>query len=349
MVSPRTLALLYLAHIRARPLPELLAVLGIAAGVALLFAVQVANKSVTGSFEQLTEGIAGRASLEIAARGPQGFDQELYKKVRRLPDIDIAAPLVERRIVVKGPKGRRPLTLFGFDERLKRMGGKLVARASRHRDVSDLGFFLTEPTAKAIGVAPGQTVTVEVGERIKRFPLAGTAPTDDLGSLSKNPVAVAHLGLAQEIASMPKKITRILVAPVPGREGEARASLERVSAGRLNVRSSNTEAKLLDDAAAADRQSGNLFSAISLVIGLLLAYNAMLLTITARRRIVASMHMLGATNKTIVATLIFDALVLGLAGSLLGILFGDLLSRYVMHQVPIYLSAVFAAGNQRII
>ena len=74
MVSLRTLALLYLAHLRARPLPELLAVLGIAAGVALLFAVQVANKSVTGSFEQLSEDIAGRASLEVAARGPQGFD-----------------------------------------------------------------------------------------------------------------------------------------------------------------------------------------------------------------------------------------------------------------------------------
>ena len=349
MVSLRTLALLYLANIRARPLPEILAVLGIAAGVALLFVVQVANKSVTGSFEQLTEGIAGRASLEIAARGPQGFDQELYKKVRRLPDVEIAAPVVERRITVKGPKGRRPLTLYGFDERLKHLGGKLVMQVSRNRDASDLGFFLTEPTAQAIGVAPGRTVTVEVGERTKRFPLAGTVPTDDIGSLSQSPVAVAHLGLAQEIADMPGKITRILVAPFPGRESEAKASLDRISAGRLNVRSSDSEARLLQDAAAADRQSSDLFGAISLVVGILLAYNAMLLTISARRRIISSMHMLGASNKAIVATLVFDALMLGLMGSLLGIFFGDILSRYVLHQEPGYLLSAFVIGNQRII
>ncbi len=349
MVSLHAIVLLYKAQLRARPLPELLALLGIAAGVALLFAVQVANKSVTGSFDQLTEGIVGRASLEVAARGPQGFDQKLFHKVKRLPDVETAAPIVERRIAVKGPKGRRPLTLFGFDERLKRMGGKLVTRVAADRDVADLGLFLTEPTAKAIGVAAGKTVTIEVGERTERLPLAGVVSSDEVGSLAQSPVAIAHLGLAQEIAAMPDSITRILVAPAQGRENEARASLKRVSAGKLNVRSSDSEAKLLEDTAAADSQSSALFGAISLVVGILLAYNAMLLTLSARRRIVASLHILGATRKTIVASLVFDALILGLAGSLLGIIFGDILSRYVFNEVPDYLSAAYSIGNQRVI
>ena len=345
----RAIVLLYLAHLRARPLPELLALLGIAAGVALLFAVQVANKSVTGSFDQLTEGIVGNASLEVAARGPQGFDQKLFHKVKRLPDVETAAPIVERRIAVKGPKGRRPLTLFGFDERLKRMGGKLVRSVAADRDVADLGLYLTEPTAEAIGVAPGGTVTVEVGERTERLPLAGVVSSDEVGSLAQSPVAVAHLGLAQEIAAMPDSITRILVAPAKGRESEARASLKRVSAGKLNVRSSDSEARLLKNAAAAENQSSALFGTISLAVGILLAYNAMLLTMTARRRTVASLHMLGASNKTIVAMLVFEALILGLVGSLLGIFFGVLLSHYIFNDVPEYLSIVFAIGNQRVI
>ncbi len=349
MVSLRTLIRLYVSHVRVHPVPEFLALLGIAAGVALLFAVQVANQSVTGSFEQLATGVSGRATLEVAARGPQGFDQEIFSKVKRLPDVKIAAPVVERRIAVRGPKGRRALTLFGFDERLKRMGGKLVTRVAADRDVSDLGLYLTEPTAEAIGVAPGRTVTVDVGERTKRFPLGGTAPKDEIGSLAQNPVAVAHLGLAQEIASMPKKITRILVAPVPGRESQARAALKSVSAGKLNVRASNTEEKLLMKAAAVDRQSGDLFSLVSILVGILLAYNAMLLTIMERRRVIASLHMLGATNRTIFASLLFDALVLGLAGSVLGVFLGDLLSRHVLNQVPDFLTAAFAIGNQRII
>ena len=349
MVSLHTLVLLYKAHLRARPLSELLAVLGIAAGVALLFAVQVANKSATRSFEELNEGMVGRASLEVAARGPQGFNQELFRKIKRLPDVEAAAPVVEHRIAVRGPKGRRALTLFGFDERLKQLGGKLVKSVARRRDVSDLGFYLTESTANAIGVSPGGDVTVEVGERTKRLPLAGVASSDDVGSLIGSPVALAHLGLAQEIASMPDSITRILVAPMPGKDGEVKAALNRVSDNKLNVRSSDAESKLLSVAAAQDQQSTALFSMISLVVGILLAYNAMLLTVAERRRVVASLHMLGASNKTIVASLVFDALVMGIVGSVLGVLLGDQLSRHFLQQSPEYLTLGFAIGNQRII
>lgn len=348
-MSLRGLFLLYKAHLRARPLPELLALLGIAAGVALLFAVQVANRSVTGSFDQLTKGIAGKASLEVAARGPQGFGEKVFKRVEKLPQVKLAAPVVERRIAVKGPKGRRALTLIGVDERLKRLGGTLIRRISGKRDIANLGFYLTEPTAKAIGVTPGDTVTVEVGERTERIPLAGIAPADEIGSLAQSPVAVAHLALAQKIAAMPGALTRILVAPAAGQASETEAALRRVAEGKLNVRASSAEAKLLGEAAASERQTSALFSVISLLVGVLLAYNAMLLTMAERQRVVASLHMLGVSRRKIVAALTMDALILGAAGSLLGLLIGDQLSRHVMHDVPGYLSTSFAIGKQRIV
>lgn len=349
MVSMRTLFLLYKAHLRARPLRELLALLGIAAGVALLFAVQVANKSVTGSFEQLTRGVAGRASLEVAARSPQGFSQGLFRRVRRQPGVEAAAPVLARRIAVRGPKGRRPLTLVGFDSRLARLGGSLVRRFAGRLDAQQLGLYLTASMADAIGATQGEMVTVEIGERSERTPLAGVLAANKIGSLSASPLAVAHLGLVQELVGMPGRITSIPVVPLTGRKGEARAALERAAGGSLNVRASDKEAKLLQQAATPDRQSSALFSITSLVVGILLAYNAMLLTVLGRRRVIASMDMLGASDKTIVASLVFDALVLGLVGSLLGLLLGDQLSRYVLHQVPSHLTAAFPIGGQRIV
>ena len=53
MVSLSTLLLFYRRHLRVQPLRELMAIFGVAAGVALLFAVQIANGSVAGSFERL--------------------------------------------------------------------------------------------------------------------------------------------------------------------------------------------------------------------------------------------------------------------------------------------------------
>ncbi len=78
-----TLWRLYVARLRARPVPELLALLGIATGVALVFAVQVANSSIAGSVDQLGRAVTGDATLEVAARSDQGFDERLAARSPR--------------------------------------------------------------------------------------------------------------------------------------------------------------------------------------------------------------------------------------------------------------------------
>ena len=349
-LSLRTLFLFYKGHLRARPFREIFAMLGIAAGVALLFAAQVANKSVTGSFEQLADGVAGRASLEVAARSSEGFDQAIFRKMEKLESVGAAAPMLERRIAVRGPKGRRPLTLIGADERLGRLGGKLVTRyAERSGNTTELGLQLTEPTASAIGVNVGDEVGMEVGEKLEKVPVAGILGTDEVGDLTESPIALASLGFAQEVAGMNGRISRVLVSPSKGQKAKTTADLKKLAKDRLNVRPANTEAKLLQNAAAADRQSTALFSAIALVVGVLLAYNAMLLSIGDRRRFISSMHSWGYSDQAIVQTLVFDALILGIGGSLIGLLLGDQLSRHVLHEVPGFLTFGFAIGNQRVI
>ncbi len=66
-MAPWAILYIYRARLRARLVlvQELLAILGIAVGVALLFASQVASTSLDGSIRQLSEGIVGRASLQL--------------------------------------------------------------------------------------------------------------------------------------------------------------------------------------------------------------------------------------------------------------------------------------------
>ncbi|HTZ86359.1 MAG TPA: hypothetical protein VMB05_06810, partial [Solirubrobacteraceae bacterium] len=59
---------LYRVRLRARLTQELFAVLGIAIGVALLFASQVANTSLDSSVERLSTGIVGNMRFQISAR-----------------------------------------------------------------------------------------------------------------------------------------------------------------------------------------------------------------------------------------------------------------------------------------
>ena len=68
--------------------------------------------------------------------------------------------------------------------------------------------------------------------------------------------------------------------------------------------------------------------------GFLFAFNAMLLTVPQRRSLVEDLRLDGYARSMIVEVLLFDALVLGLVASLLGLLLGDLLSLLLFSRIP---------------
>ena len=76
---------LYRVRLRARLAQECLAIVGIAAGVALLFASQVSSSSLQSSVAELSRGIAGDATLQLLARDPQGFPAEHARAGARDP------------------------------------------------------------------------------------------------------------------------------------------------------------------------------------------------------------------------------------------------------------------------
>jgi putative ABC transport system permease protein len=61
---------LYRVRLRARALQELFAIVGIAAGVGLLFASQIASSSLSSSAGKLNSGIVGRATCRACASLP---------------------------------------------------------------------------------------------------------------------------------------------------------------------------------------------------------------------------------------------------------------------------------------
>jgi putative ABC transport system permease protein len=140
-VKPGNVLHLYRVRVRARLVQECFALLGIAAGVALLFASQVASQSLSSSVADLSHGIVGNASLQLLARAPQGMPETLLGDVRRIPGVRVAAPLLEASANASGPRGTESVELVGADSSLRALGGALV----RHTEL--------EPFA-GIGAAP---------------------------------------------------------------------------------------------------------------------------------------------------------------------------------------------------
>lgn len=127
-MKPGNVLHLYRVRVRARLVQECFAVVGIAAGVALLFALQVASQSLSSSVAQLSHGIVGNATLQLLARDPQGMPESLLAQVRHIDGVRVAAPLLEASAQAGGPNGSQSVELVGADSSLRALGGALVRR-----------------------------------------------------------------------------------------------------------------------------------------------------------------------------------------------------------------------------
>jgi putative ABC transport system permease protein len=349
-VRPLNVVHLYRVRLRARFWQECFAVAGIAAGVALLFASQVSSSSLQSSVSQLSHGIAGDATLQLLARDPHGFSQTMLARVRDVPGVHVAAPVLEAGANAIGPRGSESVELIGADQSLSELGGTLVRHAGLRPFLGVGAVVLPAPLSRRIGVSRfGQEVHFQLAGHTAEAPFYSQLHERQIGPLIGSAVAIVPLAYAQEMTGLHARLSRILIQPAPGAQSQVRAALRMLAVGRLNVEAIDYEERLFAKAAAASNKSTALFSAISALVGFLFAFNAMLLTVPQRRRLVVDLRRDGYTPRTVIAVLALDAVVLGLIACVLGLALGEELSIHVLHSNPAFLSLAFAVGSQRVV
>jgi putative ABC transport system permease protein len=345
------LLFLYRKRLRAHPVQELLAGSGVAIGVALVFGVLLANASLTSSASELVHGLTGSARFALVARSSHGFDQRLAVQAGSLPGVQVAAPVLRENVTLISPRGRQEaVQLIGVSPSLEALGG--AASQEYGADATTLlqgGLGLPSGVARSLGVGRGGALGVASGGDVHSARVKVVLGGSALGSAAASPVAVAVLGLAQALAELPHRVSEVLIRPLPGDQGMVAGELQRLAAGRLDVRPADYELGLLSQATKPNRQSTSLFTAIAVMIGFLLALNAMLLTVPERRRFIAELRRQGYDPRQIVLLLGFQALALGVMASLVGVGLGDVVSRTLFQRAPDFLSAAFPIGAEQVV
>jgi putative ABC transport system permease protein len=348
-VSARNLLWFYRRRLRARAVQELLALVGIAVGVALLFAVQVSNRSLSASITQLTHGLVGNAQLQVVARGPEGFDERLVERVDAVDGVRAAAPFLQVPVNLVGSRAQRSATLLAADPRLARLGGSLLSGYAAGRLANLRAAVLPSPIGSALGVHFGESVVLQVRGREVEVPVGALVGRRDVGVLADVPAVVMPLDYGQQIAGMEGRVSRIVVHADPARVGAVEAALRRIAAGRIDVRGTDSDARVFAQAALPNDQSTALFAGISAMVGFLFAFNAMLLMARERRRLIAELRMSGYGLGAVVEVILLDALLLGFVASCAGLALGELMSRFVFHPSPGYLGIAFPVGTARVV
>lgn len=321
-----------LRFLRRHPLQTGLAVGGVALGVAVVVAVDLATASAGRAFEISTETLQGSTTHQVLG-GPGGLPEEVYPRLVLEARVEPAAPVVEEavRVVPEGAEnetGRQlrllgidPLTEAPFRASLGGLGGQL-----------DLDGFLTRPgrvalsreTARELGLELGDGFRILAAGSLRRVELAGLLdPPAGPGAQAFGELLVADLSTAQELLGRPGVLTRVDLAVPEGEEGQA--MLERAR-GVLPA-----EARIFDAGSRASATAGmtdafelNLrsLSLLALLCGTFLVFNTARFSVVQRWRLFGRLRALGVTGRQLLGLSLAEALVVGIVGGLLGLALG---------------------------
>jgi putative ABC transport system permease protein len=353
LLRPRTLIYFYRRRLRAHGMQELFAGIGIAAAVALVLAAGVAQSSVAGSTRKVVRAVVGPANLQLRARGQRGFPESLLADVERIPGVRRAAPLLERSIRVIGPRGASTtLYLAGTDTSLGVLDG--LGRTLPLSALTAGTISLSGTSAKAIGLSASasglrQGVTLLLGGRKQTMRVGAVLGKEPVGVLATAPVAVMELSSMQQLLAQSGLVSRILVEAAPAAKARVERRLHALAGGWLIVSGAEQDVSILEKALGPSGQASALFAVIGALLGFLFAFNAILLTIPERRQAIADLRLSGTMRSAIVQLTGFQALCLGLASSLVGLLAGYVLSRWVFHQSTGYLAEAFTLSGGTVV
>ncbi|HLO26847.1 MAG TPA: ABC transporter permease, partial [Geobacteraceae bacterium] len=163
-------------HVLRHPWQTVLAVVGVALGVGVVTAVDLANESAHRAFRIAAETVAGRATHQVVG-GPAGLSEEIYQALRVTHGMRQNAPVVEGYVQVAGRPGTT-LRLIGIDPFAEPpirafsshfSSGKVLEALMA---VPNTGMLLRQ-TAERLGVKEGEPFAVEVNGTIRHLALAG--------------------------------------------------------------------------------------------------------------------------------------------------------------------------------
>lgn len=331
MKKPSPLTLIALRHSTKHPIQSLLLILGVALGVAMIIAIDLANSSASQAFALSTNSIAGKATHQIVAP-PEGVPSWLYEELRVEAGLRTIAPVVTGSVLL--PEANDfPLRLLGVDPFAEAPFRNYLGTAQGNLPIEALTTLLLEPNTiflsqdlgDRFNLAPGDTLTLIAEGRSKTVRLVGLLQSsDDLSRRALDGLALTDISTAQELLGKEGFLSHIDLILPP--EADLQPILDVLPPNALLQRA-NLRNETLDQLTAAFELNLSALSLLGVVVGMFLIYNTISFSVVQRRPILGVLRCLGVTRREIFGLVLTEALVLSAIGTLIGLGLGIILGR----------------------
>ncbi len=342
------IARLALRYISRRFFQSAMFVLGVALGVGVMVAIDIANSSASRAFTLSSESIVGRATHQIVG-GPNGFPTDVYTRLRLELGLPRSAPVATEFVRVTG--GDQALRLLGVDPLAEPPFRSYLAGAGAgsEADWNALTRLIVEPgavvisqaLAQRLGLALEDQFEISAGRRFSRARLVGILqPENKASRQALDDLIISDIATAQELIGMSGRVSRIDLILDADEVAPLRAALP-AGIRLVDVRKENS----LDQMIAAFELNLQAMSLLALVVGLFLIYNTVTFSVAQRRGTLGIMRSLGTTRGQIFRFILLEALILGLVGAALGLALGIILGRGAVALVSQTISDLYFSVN----
>jgi putative ABC transport system permease protein len=308
---------------RAHPMRALLAILAIAVGVAMGFAIHLINAAAFNEFSAAIKSLSGQADIQVAGREPL-FDESVYPRLATHDGVALASPVLEIDAAVVGVRGA--LKIVGLDAlRAGYISPDLlgVPGEGQGADIlADDSVFLSPAAQAWLGKERGDLITMRAGTRDFTLRVAGPVQRARAGQR----IGVMDIGAAQWRFDRVGKLSRV---DLKLRDGVDRAAFERSLAaelerdypGRFQVGQPNDadQESRTDNLSRAYRVNLTVLALVALFTGAFLVFSTQALSVMRRRSQFALLRVLGVERRQLLRQVLVEGASLGVLGALLGI------------------------------
>jgi putative ABC transport system permease protein len=311
---------LILRPLRRDLLRTSLTLTAVALGVAVVIGIELAGDAAAGSFQSSLTSIVGKTDLQISANG--GVEESWIGQLCRLPVNARFSPMMEREIKLPG---HGIATLYAVDALgLGDNEAALSANLARRLNTGRGGVFTAD---FGHGPVPLKVSRVLADSHDSEFVVMDIAAAQfalhDFGKLDRIEVTA---GANENFDRMERTIRAALPAGYLIDKPGAR---------------SNENQRML----RAFRWNLRVLSYISLVVGAILIYNTISISVVRRRVEIGILRALGAARTAIFAIFMAEALMFGVAGSVLGIALGRVMAEGLVGLISVTVNALYTSSR----
>ncbi len=314
-------------HWRGHRLRTVLTACGVALGVATVVAVVDIGRSVLASFEHMLTTMVGDMELEVTS--PTGTVVEsLLAVVAANPDVQDAAGFVEG-VVPLADRPDEALYLVGVDF----LGSRAWERQFPRRliAIDDELVFVSQPSSVALtpafaarlGIALDHPLRVVTPAGVRTLHMRGTLGAVPPAALFDGAIGVMDLPAAQLFLDRVDRFDRIGIKLRPGAAAdEVRRRLADVLGPGVDVAAPELRGQQGEQALLSLRAMLLCNAVFALLVGGLIAYHTVAVSVRQRRRELALLEMLGVRRRALWMLCMVETLMLAGAGAALGVVAG---------------------------